>query len=110
MIENESGLIFDTVYGKNILGIHGEVKNLSNAIREFSATYNTPIHILIGGHKHHYAAESVGIGRDIISVPSIIGVDSYSMKIGKTSDAGAVFLILEEDKGVTEQHNIKFRT
>jgi hypothetical protein len=70
--------------------------------------YDTQIDILIGGHKHHYAAETVGIGKDIISVPSIVGVDPYSMSIGKTADAGAMFIIVEPRKGVTEQHTIKF--
>lgn len=108
MVENQSGLIFDNVFGLNILGIHGEVKNMASALKNFSVMYDTQIDILIGGHKHHYAAETVGIGKDIISVPSIIGVDSYSMSIGKTSDAGATLIIVEKDLGITEQHNIKF--
>lgn len=108
MIENESGLIFDTIYGLNALGIHGEVKNMDAALKNFSVMYNTQIDILIGAHKHHHSAESVGIGKDVISVPSIIGVDAFSMRIGKTSDAGAAFVIVEDGFGVTEQHIIKF--
>lgn len=108
LVENQSGLIFDNVFGINILGIHGEVKNMASALKNFSVMYDTQIDILIGGHKHHYAAETVGIGKDVVSVPSIIGVDSYSMSIGKTSDAGATFIIVEKDLGITEQHYIKF--
>ena len=101
-------LIYDTAFGLNILGIHGEVKNMESALKNFSVMYDTPIDILIGGHKHHTVAETVGIGKEVISVPSVMGVDTYSMQIGRTSDAGATFLIIEAGRGVTEQHHIKF--
>ena len=101
-------MIFDNIYGMNVLGIHGEVKDLATAIKNFSTMYNTQIDILIGAHKHHYEAETIGVNKDVISIPSIMGSDLYSMKIGKTSNAGATLLIIEEGKGVTEQHNIKF--
>ena len=108
MITNESGLIYDNILGFNVLGIHGEVKNLSVAIKNFSNMYNTQIDILIGGHLHHYHAEGVGVNRDTIGVPSIVGVDEYSMSIGKTSSAGATFIIMEEGHGVIEQETFKF--
>ena len=108
LVENDTGLIFDNIYGMNVLGIHGEVKDLATAIKNFSTMYNTQIDILIGAHKHHYEAETIGVNKDVISIPSIMGSDLYSMKIGKTSNAGATLLIIEEGKGVTEQHNIKF--
>ena len=107
MVENKSGLIFDTVYGLNILGIHGEVKNMCAALKNFNVMYDTNIDILIGGHKHHYAAETIGVNKDVISIPSVVGVDPYSMKISKTSNAGATFLVIEPGYGVTEQYNIK---
>ena len=108
LVDNESGHIYDRVCDFTVVGIHGEVKNMESALKTFSTMYDTPIDILIGGHKHHHAAEAVGIGKDVISVPSIIGVDPYSMSIGKTADAGAAFLIIEPVKGVIEQHIIKF--
>ena len=108
MLQNSSGLIFDTIEGYNILGIHGEVKDLSKAITNFTNTYNTVIDILIGGHMHHLKTETIGVNRDVISVPSVIGIDDYSMTLGKTSSAGAIFLIIEKKKGITQQYNIKF--
>lgn len=108
MVENETGLIYDNVFGMNILGIHGEVKNMTSALKNFCVMYDTPIDILIGGHMHHYAAETVGVNKDVVNVPSIMGVDPYSIKIAKTSNAGASFFILKPDKGITQQHNIKF--
>lgn len=107
MIVNPTGLIFDTIEGFNVLGIHGEVKNMENAIKDFSNTYNTNIQILIGGHMHHYKAETVGVNKDVINVPSIIGIDSYSMSLNKTSNPGAVLFCIEENKGVTLEYKIK---
>lgn len=104
---NPTGLIFDNIEGLNVLGIHGEVKNMENAIKDFSNTYNTNIQILIGGHMHHYKAETVGINKDVINVPSIIGIDDYSMSLNKTSNPGAVLFCVEENKGVTLEYKIK---
>lgn len=105
--QNESGLIFENICGYNVLGIHGEVKNMESAIQKFSNTYNTMIDILVGGHKHHFHAETIGRSRDVISVPSIIGIDDYAMSLGKTSNAGALMFIVESGKGVIEQRTYK---
>lgn len=107
MTVNPTGLIFDNIEGLNVLGIHGEVKNMENAIKDFSNTYNTNISILIGGHMHHYKAETVGVNKDVINVPSIIGIDDYSMSLNKTSNPGAVLFCVEENKGVTLEYKIK---
>lgn len=107
MIINPTGLIFDNIEGFNVLGIHGEVKNMENAIKDFSNTYNTNIQILLGGHMHHYKAETVGINKDVINVPSIIGIDDYSMSLNKTSNPGAVIFCIDENKGVTLEYKIK---
>ena len=107
MIINPTGLIFDNIEGFNVLGIHGEVRNMENAIKDFSNTYNTNISILIGGHMHHYKAETVGVNKDVINVPSIIGIDDYSMSLNKTSNPGAVLFCIEKDKGVTLEYKIK---
>lgn len=107
MIINPTGLIFDNIEGFNVLGIHGEVKNMENAIKDFSNTYNTNIQILIGGHMHHYKAETVGVNKEVINVPSIIGIDDYSMSLNKISNPGAVIFFVEENKGVTLEYKIK---
>lgn len=107
MIINPTGLIFDTIEGFNTLAIHGEVRNMDNAIKDFSNTYNTDIKILIGGHMHHYKAETVGVNREVINVPSIIGIDDYSMSLNKTSNPGATLLIIEKDAGIGVEYKIK---
>jgi hypothetical protein len=100
--------IFDELAGYRVLGIHGECKNMETAIKDFTSVYKTPIDILIGGHKHHKEADNVGIRVDTVSVPSIIGVDDYSISLNKTADAGATMLFVEAGKGISIEYNIKF--
>jgi hypothetical protein len=107
MTINPTGLIFSQLCGFNLLGIHGEVKNMESALKDFSNTYKTEIDFLIGGHMHHGKSECVGVNRDIISVPSIIGIDDYSLSLNKTSNAGATLFILEENRGKVQEYNIK---
>lgn len=107
MIINPTGLIFDTIEGLNTLAIHGEVRNMENAIKDFSNTYNTDIKILIGGHMHHYKAETVGVNREVINVPSIIGIDDFSMSLNKTSNPGATLLVVEGNAGIGVEYKIK---
>ena len=107
-VQNPSGYIFDTLGDYYVLGIHGECKNMTDAIKNFSATYKMPIDILIGGHKHHKETENVGFCLDTVSVPSIIGVDDYSMSLNKTADPGALMIFVEDGKGIAIEYNIKF--
>lgn len=107
MIINPTGLIFDEIEGFNTLGIHGEVKNMERAIKDFSNTYNTDIRILIGGHMHHYKAETVGVNREVINVPSIIGIDDYSVSLNKTSNPGATLLMIDKNDCVGIEYKIK---
>ena len=107
MIVNPTGLIFDTIEGLDTLGIHGEVRNMENAIKDFSNTYNTDIRLLIGGHMHHYKAETVGVDREVMNVPSIIGIDSFSVSLNKTSNPGAILRVIEQGNGTTVEYKIK---
>lgn len=106
-IENPTGLNFDNLSGFNCLGIHGEVKNLSTALNDFSRTYKTHIDYIIGAHLHHKTTEEAGRRSEALSIPSIIGVDPYSMSINKTSDAGASLFVFNEDKGLICEHRLK---
>lgn len=108
-VQNDSGFIFDTICGYNILGYHGEGKELSQAIKNLSSMYKTKIDFLIGGHRHFKQSINVGIESDVIGVPSIIGIDDYSMELQKTSDSGALLLVLEEGKGNVIEYNIKLK-
>lgn len=103
-VENKTGLIFDNVCGYNILGIHGEVKNLAQAIQDFDNIYDTKISYLIAGHKHHGEFKNCGVRKGCIGVGSIIGSDEFSMSIRQCADATASFLVFEEGKGKIDEH------
>lgn len=103
-IENKTGLIFDNICGYNILGIHGEIKDLQQAIKDFDNIYDTKISYLISGHKHHGEFKNCGVRKGCIGIGSIIGSDEFSMSIRQCADATASFIIFEEGKGKIEEH------
>lgn len=106
-IQNPTGYVFDNVAGYNVFGFHGEVKNMEQAIKDLSRTYKVDIDFLVGGHKHHQNSANVGIQSDVISAPSIIGVDDYALSLNKTSDPGATLFVLEQGNGKVIEYNIK---
>ena len=106
-VQNPTGYIFDNLVGYNVFGFHGESKNMEQAIKDFSRTYKVEIDFMVGGHKHHQNSSNVGIQSDIISAPSIIGVDDYALSLNKASDPGAILFILEQNKGKVMEYNIK---
>ena len=106
-VKNSTGYIYANVLGYNLLGCHGEVRNMEQAIKDSSNMYRVQIDYLLAGHKHHSRSETVGINQEVINVRSIIGVDDYSLSIHKMSNAGATFLVLERGKGKTIEYSIK---
>lgn len=105
--KNPTGYIYADIVGYKLLGIHGEVKSMEQAIKDFSQMYRVQLDFLIAGHKHHSRSETIGINQEVINVPSIIGVDDYSLSIHKTSNAGATFLVFEKGKGKVIEYAIK---
>lgn len=103
-IENKSGFIFTKIAGYNVMGIHGEVKSLQNAIKDYSDIYNIKVDYLVAAHKHHSEFNNCGVRRGTIGVGSIIGADDYSITIRKVSDATASFVIFEKGKGKVDEH------
>lgn len=107
IIENPTGMIYENIFNYNILGIHGEVKDMEKAIKDLSHIYDIKTDILISGHKHHSNATNVGLYKDVITVPSIVGADSYAISINKISNPGATFLVIDENEGINCQYNIR---
>lgn len=106
-IENPTGYIYEELAGYPVFGIHGEVKNMENAIKEFSSIYGIHIQYLLAGHLHHNKVEEVGINQEVINVGSIIGIDGYSLSLRKTSNASAKLLVFEDLKGKTCEYTLK---
>lgn len=108
VVENPTGYPYVKMCEQyNVLGIHGEVKNLGKAIDDFGRSYGIKINYIVGGHKHHKENAETGIDCEAISVGSIIGIDSYSMSLNKTSNPSVSFLVFEQGLGMTTQYNIK---
>ena len=106
--ENPTGYMFAQLCGYTILGFHGETKNMEQQLKNFQHIYEMPINYLIAGHLHHSKSESVGFNSEVINIPSIIGIDDYSMSLNKVSNAGATLLVFERLKGKVCEYSIKF--
>lgn len=106
-IENPIGYIYEELVGYPVLGIHGEIKNLGNAIKELSSIYGINIQYLLAGHLHHNRVEEVGVNQEVINIGSVIGVDSYSLSLRKTSNASAKMLVFEQNKGKICEYTFK---
>ena len=96
-----SDIAFKSIYGLNLLGYHGDTKDLKTDVEFFENYYQVGIDILISGHLHRNSQETIGYGlmgdREIIRVPSIIGADEYSKSIRKISRAGAFYTTFTPD-------------
>lgn len=90
-------IIHKDFYGVKVVGYHGESKNLKEDIEFFENYYTVDIDIVITGHLHRNSQETIGFGtkgdREIIRVPSIVGVDTFSKSIRRGSRAGAKFFV-----------------
>lgn len=110
IIDNETGFIFDNLVGYNIIGFHGETKNMKNKLLNLSKNYKVSINYLLAGHVHHAEIKEIGIDSGVINVPSIMGTDPYALnKLDVASNPGATFLIFEEGYGKTVEKYIKLQ-
>lgn len=105
-LENDTGMVYDVLCGYNVVGFHGETKNMEKTLLKFSKIYNVNINYLFAGHYHHDIKEEVAKHCECINVGSIIGVDDYSMSIPSTSCSSAKLLCFEENRGKTIEYNI----
>ena len=106
-IENPTNYIYMNLCDYNVLGIHGEVKNMEKSLHEFSKMYGVKIDYLLAGHLHHSKIQDVGSDSKVINIPSIIGTDPYAQSLGKVSNSGANLFVFETDNGISCQYNIK---
>jgi len=108
VIENiDENFIYCNIQGFDILGVHCFKGNKYDVIKHYENIYKTNIDIILSGHFHNGNSQNVGLDKEVIGVPSIVGVDSYSMSLNKTANAGAKLLILEENIGKTITYDIK---
>lgn len=106
IIDNPTGMNFDKLANFLILGIHGEVKKLSNSLSKFAIAYKQPLDYIIGAHCHHFENIEIGRRSESLQIRSIIGVDPYGVSLNKTSDAGASLYVFEEEQGLICEHKL----
>lgn len=104
---NPTGMNYSMMSGYSVVGIHGEVKNLSKAINDYSRSYGFPIDYMLGGHIHHSESKEVGIDSEVMSIKSIIGVDPYGLSLNKTANAGANLFVFETGNGKVCEYTYK---
>lgn len=108
---NDEGNVYCNVGGFDILAVHGhnESSNLAKSLKDYSFLYkNNNIDYLFAGHLHYAASEDVGLGKEVVRFPAIMGGNDFSVQNKKMSNAGAKILLLEEGVGITDEHRIKF--
>ena len=107
-------VVYFNVFDTNILATHGtNEKNLESSVKDYAMMYQVPIHILATGHLHHLNNKVIGMcgeqNIEYIQAPSIAGIDEYSMKLKKTSNAGSLITIIEDGYGKSHMYDIKLR-
>lgn len=107
-VDPYSDFSFKQIEGINILAIHGDdSKKDINEISYWEQYHNITIDILLMGHFHHQEQISLGYSptgdKEIIIVPSLIGIDEFSRKNRKLARAGAKFILFEDNNKTWEK-------
>jgi hypothetical protein len=102
---------FKTIQGINILAIHGEDSKADlQEISFWEEYHNISIDILLMGHVHHGEQNTVGYGltgnKEVIKIPSLVGVDTFSKKCRKMARAGAKFMLFEDGSKTWEKNYV----
>lgn len=105
--ENPTGYPYAIMSTYCVVGLHGEKKNLKNNLLEMSHLYGIHIDYTVSGHMHHEMMNEIGFDSAVLSVGSIIGVDSYSMSLNATSNASCSMFEFEQGKGRTAEYVFK---
>lgn len=105
--ESKTPLIYKNILGVDIVGFHGEDKNLELATKFIRSFYNVDVDMVLCGHLHSQSLVTEGVGKKFgdvqcIRVPSICGVDDYSLTLKKSARAGAMLFTFEDGKGKIE--------
>ena len=100
---NNTKNIYMKIQDFNILGVHGEEKDVTSALKDYAHMYNKPIDFILTAHKHHQNSINAGIRKGCVGIGSIIGIDEYSMTLKRVSDPSATFVIFEKGVGKTEE-------
>lgn len=105
---NAVGCIYKKISGFDVLVSHGqdEKGNLEQSFKDYILSYKVNVDYFYTGHLHSTNIKEIGVNKEIIQTPSIMGINDFSMGIKKTANAGAKITVLTKDYGRTDEHNI----
>ena len=105
---NKVGCVYENIVGFDVLFAHGqdEKGNLTQAFKDYIISYKINIDYFCVGHLHSTELKEIGINKECIQCPSLMGVNDYSMRLKKTSNAGAKIIVLKEGYGRECEYNI----
>jgi hypothetical protein len=105
---NAVGCIYKKIAGFDILATHGqdEKGNLEQSFKDYILSYKVNVDYFYTGHLHSTNIKEIGVNKEIIQSPSIVGINDFSIGLKKTANAGAKITVLTKDYGRTEEHNI----
>lgn len=105
-VDGYGGMAYANIAGYNVLGVHGEMKNLEQGMKDLANAYRQEIDYLVAGHLHHAAYETVGVRRGVLRVPSIIGTDDFALSLRRVSQPGAMLLEFTDGRGKSLEYDI----
>jgi hypothetical protein len=105
---NSVGCVYRNIAGFDVLATHGQDErgNLEQAFKNYMLAYKINIDYLYTGHLHSTMIKEIGVNKEFIQTPSIMGVNDFSLGIKKTANAGAKITVLSKGEGRTDEHNI----
>ena len=94
--------VYFNTQGTKVLAVHGhEEGKLDRSLEEYPKMYGHDVDLMLTAHLHHRHVKTIGMNgtKDIeyYQVPSIVGIDDFSMRIKKTSNAGADLMVITEE-------------
>jgi hypothetical protein len=106
---NNEGLNHFNVLGYDFLTVHGQnERNLKDSIKDYEDTYNINVNYLLVGHKHSKYELEPAKGKETIQIRSVMGINEYSTKIKKSSEAGANMFTVHKGYGKKYVNEVKF--
>lgn len=100
-IKPYSDVIIESIYGSNLMFVHGKDNNLQDTIEYFSNLYNVECDAVYAGHYHRPESKTVGItdigDREVFRCGSICGVDPYAKSIRKSARPSALMSMYTEN-------------
>lgn len=109
MVKNPTGYAWLNLCGYNILGHHGEIRNLERGINELEDVYGAKINYLVCGHTHHKTQSDVTVDSEVMTVRSVMGTDPYGLSLRKSCSPGASLFGFRKNEGKFVEYNIDLR-